>query len=73
MITPDDALKIARDRATERGWGLAEPVSIQARRAWSGRIKSYNVHSDPRLRGTKTRFSIDAETGAILSEGYLSR
>ena len=73
MITSNDALRIARDRATERGWGLAEPVSIQSRRPWSSRMKSYDVRSNPRLRGTKAWFSIDAATGAVLAEGYLAR
>ncbi len=73
MITPDDAMTIARNRATAQGWGLAEPVSVELRRGWTGRIKSYDVRSDPRLRGTKAWFSIDADTGAILSEGYLAR
>ncbi len=73
MITSEDAMRIARDRAKEHGWGLAEPISVETRRAWSGRIKSYEIHSNPRLRGTKARFTIDAETGAILAEGYLPR
>ena len=73
MITTDEAVRIARDRARERGWGLAEPVSVAMRRAWSGRVKSYEIQSNPRLRGTKARFTIDAETGPILAEGYLPR
>ena len=73
MITPDDAMRIAISRAKERGWGLAEPISVETRRTWSGRIKSYEIRSNPRLRGTKARFTIDAETGSILAEGYLPR
>ena len=73
MITPYEAVAIARDRAAERGWGLAEPVSVRSRRAWCGRLKSYDVRSNPRLRGTKAWFKIDAETGAILAEGCLRR
>jgi hypothetical protein len=73
MITPEMAEKIARARAVALGWGIVEPLSVQARRGWNGKIRSYNVDSNPAKRGTKMRFTIDAETGDILSEGYLPR
>lgn len=73
MILPEVAADIARARAKERGWGLAEPVSVQARRSWFGSVTSYDVLSNPRLRGTRTKFIIDAKDGEIISEHYLPR
>jgi len=73
MITNDEAVTIARARAKEKGWGLLEPLAVSHRRSWSGQIKSYCVESNLAMRGTKTRFTIDAETGAILSEAYIPR
>ena len=73
MISQEAAIEIARARAQARGWGLAEPLGIRVRRTWSGRTRSYEIESNPAMRGTKTRFTIDAQTGAILAEGYLPR
>jgi hypothetical protein len=73
MITPEDAIAIARARAADQGWGLSEPVAVNPRRGWFGRIRSYDVVSDPSKRGGGTRFTIDASTGEILSEGHISR
>jgi hypothetical protein len=73
MITQEDAIAIARARAADQGWGLGEPVAVSPRRGWFGRVRSYDVVSDPSMRGEGTRFTIDASTGAILSEGHISR
>jgi hypothetical protein len=73
MITPEAAEAIARARAAAQGWGIVEPLVVEARHGWNGKIRSYNVDSNPAKRGTKVRFTIDAETGDILSEGYLPR
>jgi hypothetical protein len=73
MITREDAMAIARTRAAENGWGLAEPLAVRDRRNWLGRIRSYDIVSNPVLRGTKTSFTVDAETGAILAEGHIAR
>jgi hypothetical protein len=73
MITPEAAEAIARAWAAAQGWGIVEPLSVQTRRGWTGKIRSYNVDSNPALRGTRVRFTIDAETGEILSEGFLPR
>jgi hypothetical protein len=73
MITQDEAVAIARARAMEKGWGLVEPLSVIQRRGWLGKIKSYSIESNPAMRGTKTRFTIDANSGAILEEGYIPR
>lgn len=71
MITRDEAANIAKARAEEKGWGLLEPLFIDARKGWNFKLKYYNVTSDPRMRGTACRFTIDAETGSILDEGYI--
>ena len=73
MISPEQAADIAKARANEKGWGLLEPLSIDARKGWNLKLKSYSVTSDPTKRGTACHFTIDAETGSILDEGYISR
>jgi hypothetical protein len=73
MITPEAAEAIARARAASQGWGVAEPLVVKARRGWTGKIRSYSVDSNPAMRGAKVRFTIDAATGEILSEGFLPR
>lgn len=73
MITPEQAIEIARARAKAQGWGLVEPLALLPRRSWSGKVLSYTIDTNPAMRGTKTRFEIDANTGAILSEGFLKR
>lgn len=73
MITKDEAIAIARARAKENGWGLVEPLMVIDYRGWSGKIKRYRIDSNPAMLGTKTRFTIDANSGAVLEEGYLPR
>ena len=74
MIDRAAALDIARQRAAEKGWSLAEPDLIDETRADFGRrVKAYRIASNPRLRGARARFTIDAETGVILEEGYITR
>jgi hypothetical protein len=73
MITREDAVAIARTRAQQQGWGLVEPLAVTQRRGWTGRLLRYEVVSNPAARGPKARFTIDASTGAILSEGYIPR
>jgi hypothetical protein len=73
MITQDEAVAVARARAVEKGWALLDPINVSKRVGWSGKIKSYCVESDPALRGSKSRFTIDATTGVILEEGYVPR
>jgi len=68
------AVEIARARAAQNGWGFAEPLDIVERRPWFGRgAKRFEIMTNAGKRGTKARFIIDAETGAILHEGYISR
>ena len=73
MISREQAADVARARARELGWGLREPLEITERRSWSGKVTRYNIASDPRMLGTKARFTIDAVNGLILDEGYIPR
>ena len=74
MISESQAVAIARARAEENGWGWAEPVAVTAREAWfSKRVLRYEIETNAGALGTKARFVIDAETGAISSEGYIPR
>jgi len=73
MITQDEAIAIARVRALENGWALPEPVSVRLRRDWSGKMKSYVIESNPVLRGSRSRFEVDAATGKVVDEGYIPR
>ncbi len=71
MIAAEEAEAIARARAKEKKWGLMEPIEVRELRNRSG-LRAYEVVSDPSKRGTKARFTIDAITGLILEEGYVS-
>ena len=73
MIEEDHAIQIARDRASAKGWAFAEPLSVVMRRGWLGGVSRFEIETNAGKRGTKARFVIDAKTGAIVSEGYLSR
>ena len=73
MIDEAAALEIARARAVEKGWAFAEPISVEKRLNWSGRLIRFEITTNFGYRGSIARFTIDATTGAILSEGYVSR
>jgi len=73
MIPQDAALAIARARAQEKGWAFGEPVAIVLRRAWTGGKSRYEIETNAGHLGTKAVFVVDAETGAIISEGYIPR
>ncbi len=73
MIEQDQAIKIARERAATNGWAFAEPLEVVIRRGWLGGINRYEIVTNAGKRGTKARFVIDAKTGKITSEGYVSR
>ena len=73
MIDRDQAIGIARNRALENGWAFAEPVAVVQRRGWFGGVKRFEIETNAGRRGTKARFTIDAATGRILSEGYIPR
>lgn len=74
VISRDEAEAIARARAAAQGWALTEPIAIEEiRQGWSRTLRQYRISSNPRLRGTRTHFTIDAETGAIVAEGHVRR
>jgi hypothetical protein len=73
MIEQNQAIEIARDRASEKGWAFAEPLAVVIRRGWLGGVSRFEIETNADKRGTKARFVIDANTGEIVSEGYLSR
>lgn len=73
MIDEKEAVEIARKRAEEKGWGFAEPLHIIERRGWREGITSFEIWTNGSNRGTKARFTIDANTGEIISEGYIPR
>jgi hypothetical protein len=72
MIDEAAALAIASRRATERGWPFGDPLSVKRRERAQGKAR-YEIETNPGMRGTKTRFTIDAETGEIIEEGYIPR
>jgi len=73
MIERDQAIEIARKRATEKGWAFVEPLDVVIRHNWSGAINRFEIETNAGNRGTKARFVIDARAGEIVSEGYISR
>ena len=73
MIERDQAIEIARKRAAEKGWPFAEPLDLIIRRGWLGGVSRFEIETNAGNLGTKARFVIDAKTGEIVSEGYVSR
>ena len=73
MISEQTAIEIARKRALENKWAFAEPVEIFLRNSWLGKPKYFEIETTAKNMGTKVRFRIDAMTGSIVEEGYISR
>lgn len=73
MITKADAIEIARARAAKNGWPFDGPIQTLERRSWSGRVTRYEIETNPQMLGAKSRFVIDAESGSVVSEGYIPR
>lgn len=73
MIDRDTAIEIARKRATENGWAFSEPLEVVERMRWFGGVDRYEIVTNAGMRGTKARFVVDATTGKIRDEGYISR
>lgn len=73
MIAPEVAVAAARVRAERNGWPWSETISCELRRGWFGSRDRYEIETNAGRRGTKARFTIDAETGVVLEEGYISR
>lgn len=73
MIPQDSALAIARARAREKGWAFGEPFAIVLRHGWMGGSSRYEIETNAGQLGAKAVFVVDAETGTIVSEGYVPR
>lgn len=73
MIDQNEAIEIARKRAEEKGWPFVEPLYIIERRGWHKGTTCFEIWTNGSNRGTKARFTVDAKTGEIISEGYIPR
>lgn len=74
MIDEAAALATARERATQQGWAFLEPGRVITRRTWwRGTITRYEIQSNALGKGPIARFVVDAQTGAILEEGFVPR
>jgi len=54
-------------------WAFAEPVAVVHRRGWRGQADRFEIETNTGKRSTKARFTVDAATGQIVSEGYIAR
>lgn len=73
MIAEGEAVAIARAQAETNGWSFAEPVRCTFRRGWFGGRDRFEIETNAGRRGTKARFTVDVESGAIVDQGYLPR
>lgn len=73
MIERAAAIEIARKRALDKGWAFAEPLEVLTCRGLFGGVTRFDIETNADKRGTKARFVVDAKTGEIISEGYISR
>ena len=71
-MTSDEALSVARQLATERGWAFLDPVSVRKYRPWFEKPR-WQVMSNHESRGMNVLIEIDDRTGDILQQGYLPR
>lgn len=53
--------------------GFFEPLNVVICRGWLGAVSRFEIETNAGNRGTKAHFVIDAKTGEIVSEGYVSR
>ena len=73
MIDAEVALDIARQRAQQKGWPFLDPVQLIQRRTWSGKPLCFEIETNVGQRGCNARFTVDAATGGIVSEGFNPR
>ena len=73
MITAEQAIEIARVRASSNGWRFADPVRCELRRGWFGSVDRYEIETNAGQRGTKAWFKVEAGEGQIVGEGYIPR
>lgn len=73
MVEREQVIEIARKRAAEKGWAFVEPLNVAIRRGWAGAVIRFEIETNAGNLGTKARFVIDAKTGGVVSEGYVSR
>lgn len=73
MIASEEAVAIARARASTQGWGFGDPIRCTLRRGWFGSRDRYEIETNAGRLGTKARFTVDAETGLIVDQGYMPR
>lgn len=73
MVDSQAALQIARARAAENGWAFGEPFSVRLRRGWFKQKDRYEIETNADRLGAKAWFVIDADSGRIVSEGFVPR
>lgn len=73
MIDQAAAIEIARKRAHQNGWAFGGQLQVTHRRGWFGQHDRFEIETNAGMLGTKARFVIDAETGQVLTEGYVPR
>jgi hypothetical protein len=73
MIEQATAIEIARQRAALEGFGFGKPLLAVHRRGCFGQRDRFEIETNAGMLGTKARFTVDAESGEILSEGYIPR
>jgi hypothetical protein len=72
-VTEVEAISIARAAAEQEGWAWVEPALATFRQRWFGKGGKWEIFSNAKGLGAKARVVVDAETGAVLEKGYVSR
>lgn len=73
-MTEQEAIARAKAFAVERGWAWVEPARAVRLKAHAGLPERWEVHSHARGGlGAMARVVIDAASGAVLDQGYISR
>ena len=73
-MTTEDALRIARAVAEEKGWPWLEPVMVSRRRAFLFfGAAHWEVRTNAGSLGMNVRVEIDDTTGKVRQKGFLPR
>jgi hypothetical protein len=72
-VTEEEAVELARAAAKREGWAWVEPAHATLRKPWFGKGGKWEIYSNAKGLGAKARVVIDAETGALVEKGHISR
>lgn len=73
-MTREEAVIVAQEAATARGWTWRDPIRVWRRRKWLlfGPVR-WEMWSNAEMRGCNVAIVIDDETGEVVSARFAPR